>query len=133
MAYYDALKAKWATLSGTTAQKFAALSIATVAQPAPAILTPSQILNACVFADLAGLTQLQVSQLSLLLSGGSVNASIGSAIRLGIQTIFAGKTQTLANLSALVAPFDNATIFWWQSAGYARPMDMGDIAAAGLS
>jgi hypothetical protein len=33
MAYYDALVAKWATLSGTTAQKLAAINALTVAGP----------------------------------------------------------------------------------------------------
>lgn len=94
----------------TDAQIATALMAKTVQTAAhgQALLTPSQILNAIVFADLAALTQLQVSQLSLLLAGGLVDASVGTVIRLGIQTLFAGKTVTLASLGALVAPYDVA-------------------------
>lgn len=135
MAYYDALITKWATLSpGSTAQKLAQLNAATGTGPAvPAKLSPSAILNAIVFADLALLTQLQVTQLTLLLQGNEVDASPGTSIRLGIQALFAGKTQTLNQLGALVAPYDTPTIPWWQANGYPRAFDLGDIATAGLS
>ncbi len=139
MAYYDALIAKWATLTpGTTVAKLAQINAITVAAPAQkAILSPSAILNAVVFADLAALTQLQVTQLTLLLQGGSVDASVGTSIRAGIQALFAGKTTTLANLGALVAPLDSPTMPWWQ-AGIAQsggaltsPVSPSDLAAAG--
>jgi hypothetical protein len=135
VAYYDALVAKWATLgAGTTAQKLTALNALTATgSPQKAILSPSSILNAIVFADLAALTQLQVSQLTLLLAGNDIDASQGTPIRAGIQALFAGKTATLNNLGALVAPFDAPTIPWWQSAGYPRPFDIGDISAAGVN
>lgn len=148
MAYYTALITAWngapqppsgvtgTALTGlTTANKLAAVNGWTVAAtPQKAILSPSSILNAVVFADLAGLTQLQVTQLTLLLQGSSVDASSNTSIRIGIQTLFAGKTQTLANLGALVAPFDTPPPApWWQGNGYARAFDMGDVAAAGLS
>jgi hypothetical protein len=134
MAYYDALIAKWSTLTGTTAAKLAQINALTVPGPAQkAIISPSQILNAIVFADLAALTQLQVTQLTLLLQGSSVDASAGTSIRTGIQALFAGKTTTLANLGALVAPFDSSTMPWWQGNGYPRAFDSGDIAAAGLN
>src|ERR1700681_3567899 len=110
MAYYTALITQWATLTpGTTAAKLAQINGLTVAGPTgKAVLAPSQILNAIVFADLAALTQLQVSQLTLLLAGSSVDASVGSTIRLGIQALFAGKATTLANLGALVSPLDTS-------------------------
>lgn len=135
MAYYDALVTKWGTLSpGTTPAKLAQLNALTAPATAQkAMLAPSAILNAVVFADLAALTQLQVTQLTLLLQGGQVDASVGSSIRTGIQALFAGKTQTLSNLGALVAPFDSPTQPWWQGNGYPRAFDSGDIAAAGLS
>jgi hypothetical protein len=141
MAYYDPLIAKWATLTpGTTAAKLAQINALTVQITAHGVatLTPSQILNAIVFADLAALTQLQVSQLTLLLQGQSVDASFGSVIRLGIQTLFAGKTTTLANLGALVAPFDlPVSVPWWQATvaqgggGYHEPVGMGNLSQAG--
>lgn len=141
MAYYDALSAKWATLTpGTTAQKLAQINALTVTLPSiKALLSPSSILNACVFADLAALTQLQVSQLTLLLAGSQVDGSAGSSIRLGIQTLFAGKTTTLANLGALVAPYDSPTMLWWQATvaqgggGLSSAVSQGDLTAAGLS
>lgn len=136
MAYYDALIAKWATLNtGTLAQKLTQINALTVPGPAQrAVLSPSQILNAIVFADLAALTQLQISQLTLLLAGANVDASVGTPIRLGIQALFSGKTTTLSNLGALVAPFDNGQpIPWWQSVGYPTPIRDTDATAAGLS
>lgn len=134
MAYYDSFKAKWALQTGTTAQKLAAVNALLVTGPAtPAIVTPSQILNTIVFADLAALTQLQVSQLSCLLSGGSVDASPNTTIRLGIQALFAGKAATLSALAALAAKYDTPQIPFYLSNGYTRPFDMGDVTAAGVS
>jgi len=133
MAYYDALIAKWATLTGTTQEKLDQINTLTVPAPAKkALLSPTDIINACVFADLAALTQLQVLQLSLLLSGSTVDASPGTPTRLGIQALFNGKSATLANLGALVAPYDNPTQLWYQSVGYS-PICLGDVVAAGLS
>lgn len=141
MAYYDALIAKWATLTpGTTAAKLAQINAITVqiATHGVALLAPSSILNAIVFADLASLTQLQVSQLTLLLAGSAVDVSFGSSIRAGIVALFAGKTTTLAQLTALVASADAAvTAPWWQATvaqgggGLASPVSLADLAAAG--
>lgn len=134
MAYYDAFVTKWAELgAGTTAEKLAALNAATVSAPQKSILSPSAILNAIVFDDLAALTQLQVTQLTLLLSGASIDASNGTSIRTGIVALFADKTTTLTQLGELVAPFDSATEPWWKNAGYSRPFDLGDVTAAGVS
>jgi hypothetical protein len=141
MAYYDALISKWSTLTpGTTAAKLAQINALTVPAPAVrAILTPSSILNAIVFADLAALTQLQVTQLTLLLQGDLVDASPGTSIRTGIQALFAGKAATLNALGALVAPFDNPTMPWWQASvaqnggGLVAPVQPSDLTQAGLS
>jgi hypothetical protein len=140
MAYYDALIAKWPTLTpGTTTAKLMQINALAVATgvPVKAILSPSQILNAIVFADMAGLTQLQVSQLTMLLAGSSVDASAGTSIRAGIQSLFAGKTQTLANLGALVVPYDSPAIPWWQATvsqgggGLVASVAPSDLAQAG--
>lgn len=139
MAYYDALITKWATLMpGTTAAKLAQINALTVPKgsPNPAILTPSQILNACVSADIAALTTAQITLLTLLLQGGTVDASSGTTVRAGIVAIFTGKP-SLTNLAALVAPFDSPTIPWWQAAvaqgggGLSGPVSGGDLAGAG--
>lgn len=152
MPYYTALISAWnnatqpppgvigTALTGlTTAQKVAAVNAWKVAAPKPCLLTPSQIINACVFADLAALTQLQLTQFATLLSGAIVDASPNTPIRLGIQALFSGKTTTLQNLAALVAPFDNATADWCFSNGYptlgsAGPgnISLSDAANAGL-
>jgi hypothetical protein len=133
MAYYDALIAKWATLTpGTTAAKLTQINALT--EPGPtrrALLAPTDILNSIVFADLAALDQLALQRLTLMMSGSTVDVSVGTPTRIGMQQLFAGKTQTLQNLGALVAQFDNATIPWWQSAGYTSPISEGDLAAAG--
>ena len=133
MAYYTALVTAWGGLTGTTAQKLATANAAVLPTgvPAPCILTPSQIINACVPADIASLTTAQVTLLTLLLQGGSVDASAGTAVRLGIQTIFAGKANTLAQLGTLVAPFDTPTQPWWKANGYPGPFSAPDLAAAG--
>ena len=122
----------------TPGQKIAKINTWTVAAPQKALLAPSQILNAVVFADLAALTQLQVLQLSLLLSGSQVDASVGTPIRLGIQALFNGRAATLAALGALVAPFDNATKSWCEANGYpvagsAGNLSLSDVANAGVS
>src|SRR5512139_406193 len=134
MAYYDSFKVKWALQTGTTEQKLAAVNALMVTGSAiPCVVTPSQILNTIVFADLAALAQLQISQLSCLLSGGTVDASPNTTIRLGLQTLFAGKTTTLQALAALAAKYDSPQIPFYLSNGYSRPFDMGDVAAAQVS
>lgn len=135
MAYYDAFVTKWATLNpGTTAAKLAQLNAIAVAAAQPAILSVDKVKNAIVAADFTSLTQLQISQMTFLLTGkDSVDASPGTMIRTVFQSIFAGKATTLANLAALVAPFDNATVPWWQANNYPRAFDLGDCTAAGVS
>jgi hypothetical protein len=137
MAYYTALITKWNTLSGTTAQKLATINSLTIAAPQKAILTPSSIINAIAPADLAALSSAQVAMLTLLLQGSSIDASVGTTIRLAAQNIFAGKATTLAALGALVAPYDNATIPWWQATvaqgggGLNSSVSDNDLIAAG--
>lgn len=135
MAYYDALIAKWATLNpGTTAAKLTQLNAITVAAAQPAILTVNSIINAIVAADLLSLTAVQLAAMQLLLQGnGSVNGSPGTTVRNVFQSIFSGKATTLANLAALVAPFDNATVPWSQANGYPVPITLNDLVTPGLS
>ena len=44
-----------------------------------------------------------------------------------------GKTATLNNFAALVAPFDAPAIPWWQSIGGTAPITQSTVAVAGLS
>ncbi len=147
MAYYDALISVWtagkpAAATGATyaanaaiATKLTAINTWTVAQGSPnrAWLAPSDILNAIVPADIATMTQMQVLVLTMLLSGTAVDASQGSTIRAAALNIFAGKTTTLANLAALVAPYDSPTVLWRSANGYVDPLGTADVTQAGLS
>lgn len=139
MAYYDALIAKWGTLSGTTAAKLTAVNALTVASPQPAVLLINKVVNAIVAADLIGLTTNQLLALQIILFGNSsVDGSPGTTVRAVFQSIFTGKTTTLGNLSTLVSPFDNATIPWWQATvaqgggGLLGAVGQGDLDKAGL-
>lgn len=147
MAYYDVLVAAWndatqpppgvtgtaLTAQMTTAQKLTAVNAWTVAgSPQKALLAPSVILNAIVPADLAGLTAAQVSFLTLILQGSSVDASSGTTIRTAIQTIFTGKATTLNQLAALVAPFDSPIVLWTSAHGYPK-LTLNDTTNAGLT
>lgn len=132
MAYYDALIAAWhsatqppAGVTGqglqagdTTAQKITKVNGWTVANQQKAIVTGSQILNCCVPADIVALTSAQVQIMTMYMLDQQIDASSGSLIRQALQSLFAGKTTTLNNLSALFAPFDNATWTWCQGNSY---------------
>lgn len=147
MAAREDLIAVWTTgrpagVTGTTfvsgdtvAVKLAAIATWRVVSGSPekVLLSPSVILNAIVPADLAGLTQLQTLQLSLLLSGSAVDASAGSTIRAGMATLFSGKATTLSNLGALVVLGSTPTIDWWRSVGFQEQVGTADVTLAGLS
>jgi hypothetical protein len=152
MAYYTALINAWnsatqppagvtgTALTGlTTAQKLIAVNAWTVAGPAQkAIISVNAIINAVTSTDLLALTVTQLQVMTLLLAGGgSVDASPGTTVRAVFQSIFASKTTTLANLTALVAPFDNPMIPWWQATvaqgggGLSSLVNGNDLVAAG--
>jgi hypothetical protein len=146
MAYFTALTTAWnsgvqppagvtgTALTGlTTAQKVAAINAWTVVAPLPAILNVTDVINAVVAADLLALTATQLQVLTLLLMGGStVNGSPGTTVRAVFQSVFAGKATTLANLTALVAPFDNATALWVTVNGYGHSITIDAANQAGL-
>lgn len=152
MAYYDALISAWnsatqppagvtgsgLTAGDTTSQKVAKVNGWTVANQQKAIVTGSQILNACVPADINALTSAQVQIMTMYMLDQSIDASAGSLIRQALQSLFAGHTTTLNNLAALFAPFDNATWTWCQAHGYpfisltAGNLSVSDANNAGL-
>src|SRR5882724_7203503 len=142
MAYYDALKTAWngatqpptgvvagtaITVGMTTQQKIDAVnSWMVVGASRPMIIPPSAILNACTQADLAALTTNQLQLLQLMLSGQSVDASNGTALRAVIIAIFNGKP-SITSLSALAALYDSPHVPWWQFAGgLTSPVSKGD-------
>lgn len=131
MAYYTTLINAWnsatqppsgvigTALTGlTTAQKIAAVNAWTIATPQRALVTSTQLLNSVLAADFAGLGVNGLSQLQIILTTPLVDISINSQIRSMLSTLFAGKTTTLANITALAAPFDNATTNWCLANGY---------------
>lgn len=138
MAYYDALIAKWGTLSGTTQAKLTTINALTVNGTAqPAIIPTYKIYNAIVPADFTSLTAANQQLIRDIFGMGTVDASPGTNVRTVVQNIFTGKATTLANLGALVAPFDTPQIPWWQATvaqgggGLSSPVAPVDLAAAG--
>lgn len=107
----------------------------------PARLTQDQVLEALDPAETlsaAGVpqyTQLQLTFLNTILIPTIINASPGTNTRGMAQRFFSGsgKTQTWANLQALVAQYDNFRIPWWQFVLKESPFTLGDARAAGLS
>lgn len=126
MQNYSALTAAWnaggvptgatgttLTAGMTTAQKIAAVNSWTLPSAQKAIVPVYAIINAILPADFLALSALQLQQITLLFGGNQqVDASPGTTIRAVFQSIFSGKSTTLNNLGALVAPFDNATRAW---------------------
>lgn len=137
--YYAPLVAKWPSIVGaSTALKLVAINVLTVQISAKKpMLSPTDIVNCIDFADLMGLTLLQLGQLQVLLTATQIDVSIGSPTRLGLQTLFSGKSATLANITALVDPYDKPTMLWWQATvaqgggGLTSPVSIDDLAAAG--
>jgi hypothetical protein len=123
----------------TTQQKINKVNRWTVAAPLKAIFIPTDILNAIVDVDLAALSDPQINQFSLMLSGATVDMSPGTALRSTIQGLFAGKTQTIQQLRNLAAPFDNNTSSWCQANAYpytspsAGNLSISDANNAGLT
>lgn len=134
MAYYDLMVAKWTTLTGTAAEKLAALNEATAAGPAiPMIIPTYKIYNVMSLTEAAALSASNQTLLRDILAMGTVDASNGTAVRARMMALFGAGTATRTALTALAATYDTPTIPWWQANGYARPFDMGDVQAAGVS
>jgi len=155
MAYYTALQTAWnsvtqpptgvtgtALSSGmTTLQKINAVNGWTVVGPA---ITPNipvtNVISSITTTDFMAMTSLQLQQLQTVMPPGAttVYAPSGGTVRGVFGQIFAGKTTTLANLSALVAQYDTPTISWCQANNYPYSGLVGELAlvdasAAGLS
>jgi len=140
MTDYSALVAKWATLTGTTDQKLAAINALQVTlPPIKAIVTPAQIQNAVDYAALQAviLSPKGGSLLSAYLSGSSIDASAGSNIRQGLHDLFAASHASLAGLASLFAPFDNPQTPWYLApieqggGGLGHPVSSTDLVNAG--
>ncbi len=140
MAYYDALVAKWGTLSGTTAQKLAAVNALMVTGSVPTLfrVSGSAILDCLNFAEFNALTAaqqstlLQICAMPGLLLGGSASPLVGPMF----VSYYAGKLAG-PTITALTALAQGAVVPWWQSSvangggGLAGPVSAGDLVAAG--
>lgn len=154
MAYYDAFAAQWATLTGTTDQKLSSINALTVAGPLKDVPASSVIGYLALNAKLSGLLAYAASppansppaavvvakELSAMLNMPSFttfylsNPQVAAALQLFLSTLASDPNTglTAADSTALLA-LGNTTLPWWQSAGYQRAFDLGDVAAAGLS
>ncbi len=130
--YYDALIAEWPNHTGTTQQKIDQINAKTISVAGKAIVPPSDIINCVTPTDLAALTTGQVNFLAMVLSGAEVDASVGTTIRAALQTVFAGKAATLANLAALAAKYDTVQGSWLVANGYPEQINTNDTTAVGL-
>lgn len=133
MAYYDALIAKWPSVSGAdTATKLANLNAQTVTGVIPTTfqVTGSQIMNCLDFTEFNSLTAakqttiLQLCGVSSMIGGQ--NTFVGKLFANYYSAMLAGPTITafVALAQATVQP-------WWQANGYSSPIGPGDLGAAG--
>lgn len=133
MADYAALKAEIAkpVYNGMNdAVLLATLNNATVTSAKPLLVKTTDIVNCFLLSDLLALTAIQLQALTILLSGGTVDASTGTLIRQNLQALFAGKP-TLTNLAAIVSSYDGAKAPLASTFGIVgRPIDIGDLTQA---
>jgi hypothetical protein len=141
MTYYDALVAKWATLTpGTTAAKLSQINALTVTGTAVPMVVPTyKIYNLIVATEFIALTAANQQLIRDILGMGTVDASPGTSVRSRIVALFPSGTATFTALSALAATYDTPTIPWWQATlaqgggGLVALVQPSDLTQAGLS
>jgi hypothetical protein len=161
MAYYDALIAKWATLTGTTAQKLAAVNALTVAGPnidvgVSAVVGKLMLLQAyltlAAFAqgsttgntthdNALGSAKMLMTMISIpnapsfQMSDPNTFTAVKGMMDaiLAQETAAAGTTGFTQTVHDALLALCATVVPWWQSAGYPRPFDSGDITAAELN
>lgn len=136
MAYYDALIAKWPTLTpGSNSAKLTEINaiMITGSIPTSLYITGDQLLNCINWAEFNVLTAQQQSNVLTLccvpgrLLGGSANTALMIA---GIViAYFPLPGPTVAALTALSKA---AVQPWWQANGYRGPISGQDLVDAGL-
>jgi hypothetical protein len=159
MAYYDALVTKWATLTGTTADKLAAVNAATVAGPNVDVTVPQIVgylllhgayLPVAAFAQ--GATTGDATHDAALAAAKTLMAAITvpNAPTLGMSdpstyaiikgmadAVLAQETASPGSTGFTQAVHDGllalaaTTTPWWQANGYGGPFNTNDLAAAG--
>lgn len=151
MAYYSALQTEWANLSGTTAQKLAAINALTSAGPNQDIPIPSIIAYLALnnklvpFQNYANGSTGNAAAIQAAKTFFMLAATPGiSSIQTSNATVAA---QFAAMLGAVIADMANSgitsadetavmayaatTVPWWQANGYSSPFNDNDLAAAG--
>lgn len=138
MVYYDALVAKWATLTpGTTAVKLAQINAITVTGAAVPMIIPSyMIYNLLDPAEFTALTAANQALVRDLVNMGTVDGSPGKPARARMVAIYpSGTTRTALN--ALAATYDSPPIPWATATiaqgggGLTGPVGTNDLIAAG--
>ena len=152
MAYYDALTQKWATLSGTTAQKLAAINAATADGPKRDISVSSVV---GYLATIGALDTLQTYAATSPAGSNATAVKIARNFLAFCQFAPAGVFQTSdqTHYSAITAQLDElaadatsgvtqatadyliglsaTSVSWWSANGYTSPIGEGDLQAAG--
>lgn len=140
MAYYDALIAKWATLTpGTTEAKLAQINALTVTGAAIPLIVPSYEIYECIDpAEFGALTAANQTIVRDIIGMGTVNGSPGTKTRARIVALFTNASgPTRLALTALAAKYDTPQIPWWkatvaQSGGELNaPVAPSDLVQAG--
>ena len=161
MAYYDALKVKWATLSGTTAEKLAAINALTVAGPnvdvavstvvgklmlTGAYLPLAQFAQGANNADQTHDAALAAAKTLMALVAvpnapafAMSDAASFTAIKQMMDAILAQESAAAGSTGFTSAVHDAllslcaTTAPWWQAKGYTSPIGQGDLDAAELN
>lgn len=137
MAYYDALKTEWATITTanpgyTTAQKLAAINALTDTGSIPtlAYISGAAIFNCIVWSEFEAITAAQQTLLMQIcaIPGSLLGGSGSPFIAPFFGTIAAKMPNTIA---ALVALATSLVTPWWQANGYTSPIGPNDLVAAG--
>lgn len=139
MAYYDLLTEKWATLSGSTSEKLAAINAETVSGP-------NRLVPISELMSYLRTHNLWLPIKAAAASGSSVGAI--AAVDLNEDMRMTSIDFSIATAQALLADLVSHSLLtqeqadtilamqitsipWWQSAGYTSPIGEGDLAAAG--
>ena len=141
MAYYDALIAKWPTLtSGTTAAKITQINAIKVNGDAVPMIVPSymvyNLIDSTEFNALSADLQQKVRDILFM---GTIDVSNGTATRKRIVEIFPNGTITFTALANLAAKYDTPKILWPTATvaqgggGLVGPVNMNDCNACGLT
>lgn len=160
MTYYDAMTAKWATLSGTTAAKLAALNAATAAGPRVNVDVSTMVgflmlggayLKLAAFAqsvansdtthdNALGAAKMLMALISspnapqFTMTDPTKYAAIKSLLDTiqAEETAVAGSTGITQQIHDGLLALCETQVPWWKANLYPRPFDMGDVQAAGV-